>query len=127
MAIDAVPHVDPTAPPRPPLHVPDVEIRSDELQVLIDGRRVGLTIRDFQIFVCLAERTDRVVRRAEIYDHVWGGELAYRDRSVDVFIRKVRNKLHDISPEWIYIHTHFGVGYRFAAEPAPAPGCSEPA
>jgi DNA-binding winged helix-turn-helix (wHTH) protein len=38
------------------------------------------------------------------------------DRSVDVFVRKLRNKLERVSPEWRYVHTHFGVGYRFAAE-----------
>jgi DNA-binding winged helix-turn-helix (wHTH) protein len=40
------------------------------------------------------------------------------DRSVDVFVRKLRQKLERVSPEWRYIHTHFGIGYRFAAEPA---------
>jgi DNA-binding response OmpR family regulator len=42
--------------------------------------------------------------------------MAYRDRSVDVFVRKLRLKLHDAAPAWAYIHTHFGVGYRFAPE-----------
>ena len=49
------------------------------------------------------------------------GEIARRDRSVDVFVRKVRTKLHDVSPGWIYIHTHFGIGYRFSPE-RPADG-----
>ena len=93
----------------------NLEIRPDEIQVLADGRRVGLTVREFQVFMVLAEREDRVVRRAEIYSHVWGGEMKRRDRSVDVFVRKLRNKLARAAPEWIYIHTHFGVGYRFAA------------
>jgi len=44
--------------------------------------------------------------------------MARGDRSVDVFVRKLRQKLEAASPEWRYIHTHFGVGYRFAAEPA---------
>jgi DNA-binding winged helix-turn-helix (wHTH) protein len=38
------------------------------------------------------------------------------DRSVDVFVRKLRQKLEKASPRWRYIHTHFGIGYRFAAE-----------
>jgi DNA-binding winged helix-turn-helix (wHTH) protein len=42
--------------------------------------------------------------------------MAHGDRSVDVFVRKLRQKLRSASPEWNYIHTHFGVGYRFAAE-----------
>jgi DNA-binding winged helix-turn-helix (wHTH) protein len=38
------------------------------------------------------------------------------DRSVDVFVRKLRQKLEKASPNWRYIHTHFGIGYRFGAE-----------
>jgi len=95
----------------------NLEIRPDEIQVIADGRRVGLTVREFQVFLVLAEREDRVVRRAEIYSQVWGGEMKRRDRSVDVFVRKLRTKLARAAPEWDYIHTHFGVGYRFAAVP----------
>ena len=62
----------------------NVEIRPSELQVLIDGRRVGLTVREFELFHVLAERLDRVVQRAEIYQLVWGGKMPRRDRSVDV-------------------------------------------
>ncbi len=95
----------------------NLEIRPDEIQVLADGRRVGLTVREFQVFMILAEREYRVVRRSEIYGQVWGGEMKRRDRSVDVFVRKLRTKLARASPDWAYIHTHFGVGYRFAAIP----------
>lgn len=95
----------------------NLEIRPDEVQALADGRRVGLTVREFQVLLVLALREDRVVRRADIYGRVWGGEMKHRDRSVDVFVRKVRNKLAQAAPGWAYIHTHFGVGYRFAATP----------
>jgi DNA-binding winged helix-turn-helix (wHTH) protein len=44
------------------------------------------------------------------------------DRSVDVFVRKLRQKLERVSPGWRYIHTHFGIGYRFAADPADGSG-----
>jgi DNA-binding response OmpR family regulator len=95
------------------LRIANLEIRPAELQLLADNRRVGLTVREFQTFLVLAERIDRVVTRPEIYAIVWGGKMAYRDRSVDVFIRKVRQKLAESAPSWTYIHTHFGVGYRF--------------
>ena len=94
----------------------NLEIRPGEYQLLADGRRVGLTVREFQTFLVLAERPDRVVTRPEIYALVWGGQMTYRDRSVDVFVRKVRRKLETASPSWVYIHTHFGVGYRFSPE-----------
>ena len=107
-------HDDPAA------EAPSLEIRPDEFEVLVDGRRVGLTVREFQTFNALAQRPDRVVTRAEIYGQVWGGAIAERDRSVDVCVRKVRRKLARVAPEVAFIHTHFGVGYRLSAEPLPA-------
>jgi hypothetical protein len=44
--------------------------------------------------------------------------MVHGDRSVDVFVRKLRSKVEQASPGWVYIHTHFGIGYRFQAEPA---------
>jgi DNA-binding response OmpR family regulator len=98
------------------VEIANLEIRPAEYQVLVGGRHVGLTVREFQTFWVLAKECDRVVSRPEIYARVWGGQMAYRDRSVDVFVRKVRHKLAEIAPSWIYIHTHFGIGYRFSAE-----------
>jgi DNA-binding response OmpR family regulator len=66
--------------------------------------------------MALAERRDRVVTRPEIYSLVWQRQMTYRDRSVDVFVRKLRRKLDSAAPGWTYIHTHFGVGYRFSPE-----------
>ncbi len=106
------------AAPATALTIPtsQVTIYDDELQVFVGGRRVGFTVREFQIFSVLAERPNRVVRRAEIYGEVWGAAWVHRDRSVDVFVRKIRRKLADVSPEWIYVHTHFGIGYRYHPE-----------
>ena len=112
------PDVDPPHGPET-LVIEHLEIRPREWQVLVAGRRARLTVREFEIFYALAQNKDRVVRRAELYELVWGGRMAYRDRSVDVFVRKVRRKLADVSPEWIYIHTHFGIGYRMSVEPVP--------
>src|SRR5581483_4567653 len=74
-----------------------------------------LTAREFEILQLLSQ-SDRVLRREEIYERVWGYAMAHGDRSVDVFVRKLRQKLRTASSEWSYIHTHFGVGYRFAPE-----------
>jgi DNA-binding winged helix-turn-helix (wHTH) protein len=57
-----------------------------------------------------------VLEREEIYSRLWGYAMVRGDRSVDVFVRKLRQKLEKASPRWRYIHTHFGIGYRFAAE-----------
>lgn len=94
----------------------NLEIRESGLQLLIDGRSVGVTSREFQVLLALAERRNRVVARTELYELVWRRQMAYRDRSVDVFVRKLRIKLQDAAPTWAYIHTHFGIGYRFAPE-----------
>jgi hypothetical protein len=61
-----------------------------------------------------------VLEREDIYQRVWGYTMVRGDRSVDVFVRKLRQKLERLSPAWRYVHTHFGVGYRFAAEPTDA-------
>lgn len=104
--------------PRRVQKIGNVEIRPAEFQVLIEERRVGLTVREFQLFLLLAERLDAVVQRPEIYALMWGGEMPRRDRSVDVLIRRVRAKLEQAAPDWCYIHTHFGIGYRFSPEQA---------
>jgi DNA-binding response OmpR family regulator len=98
------------------LRLGNLEIRASGQELLVDGKRVGLTAREFQILLVLAERCDRVVTRPEIYSRIWGGQMSYRDRSVDVFVRKARRKLTKAAPGWAYIHTHFGVGYRFSPE-----------
>ena len=81
----------------------NLEIRPGELQL-------------FELFLVLAERVDIVVQRPEIYEQVWGGAMTRRDRSVDVLVRKVRAKLRDVAPDWRYIHTHFGIGYRLSPQ-----------
>ena len=109
---------------RVPVAAGDLEIRSDRFQAFVDRRSVDLTRREFELIELLAGSEGRVLEREEIYQRVWGYAMARGDRSVDVFVRKLRQKLEKASPDWRYIHTHFGVGYRFAAEPVDG---SEPA
>ena len=98
------------------IEVANLEFRPTEFQVLVEGRRTDLTIREFELFFLLAERVDSVVQRPEIYAAIWSGTMPRRDRSVDVLVRKVRHKLELVAPDWSYIHTHFGIGYRFSPE-----------
>lgn len=94
-------------------------IHADERRVLVTNRPLALTAREFDTLLILAQRRNRIVPRTELYALVWGGRMTYRDRSVDVFVRRLRQKLQYAAPGWAYIHTHFGVGYRFApARPA---------
>ena len=96
----------------------ELEIRADQFQAFVGGRSVDLTRREFEVLQLLAHAEGKVLQREEIYQQVWGYAMAHGDRSVDVFVRKVRQKLEQASPGWHYIHTHFGVGYRFDPEPA---------
>ncbi|HWF52140.1 MAG TPA: response regulator transcription factor [Solirubrobacteraceae bacterium] len=94
----------------------NLEICPTERRVLADGRPLAITMREFETLLALAERRNEVVPRAELYALIWGGTMSYRDRSVDVFVQRVRKKLRQAAPDWTYIHTHFGVGYRLAPE-----------
>ncbi|MEA2184877.1 MAG: hypothetical protein QOF69_4062 [Solirubrobacteraceae bacterium] len=96
----------------------EIEVRPDQFQAFAQGKSVDLTRREFELIQLLAAAGGRVLEREEIYQRVWGYTMAHGDRSVDVFVRKLRSKLQRASPDWNYIHTHFGVGYRFAAERA---------
>src|SRR5215211_5975041 len=101
-----------------PLVIGEVEIRPDQFQAFVGGASVDLTRREFELIQLLAEAQGQVMQREEIYQRVWGYAMAHGDRSVDEFVRKLRQKLERASPRWRYIHTHFGIGYRFAAESA---------
>ena len=93
----------------------EITIRPDLYQAYVNEVSLELTAREFEILHLLTG-SDRVLRREEIYERVWGYAMAHGDRSVDVFVRKLRQKLRSGSSSWNYIHTHFGVGYRFSPE-----------
>jgi DNA-binding response OmpR family regulator len=99
-----------------PLVAGELEIRSDQFQAFVGSRNIDLTRREFELLQLLAEARGKVLPREEIYQRVWGYAMAHGDRSVDVFVRKLRQKLEAASPGWTYIHTHFGIGYRFDPE-----------
>jgi DNA-binding response OmpR family regulator len=100
-----------------PVAVGEIEIRADQYQAFAGNVSVDLTRREFELIQLLAEAEGQVLQREEIYERVWGYAMVHGDRSVDVFVRKLRQKLERASPGWRYIHTHFGIGYRFAPEP----------
>jgi DNA-binding response OmpR family regulator len=108
-------------PEQGPVQVGGLSVRPDRFQAYVGELSADLTRREFELIQLLAGREGQVLPREEIYERVWGYAMAHGDRSVDVFVRKLRQKLERVSPDWRYIHTHFGIGYRFAAEPAGAP------
>jgi DNA-binding response OmpR family regulator len=94
----------------------DLEIRPAEFMALADGKRLHLTVRELELLTALAERCDRIVSREELYRVVWGEPYRKSDRSVDVYVGKLRQKLEEALPGRQFIHTHFGFGYRFSPE-----------
>jgi len=93
-----------------------LEIHPREGLVVAGGRALGLSVRELGLLVELARDDGRVARREDLYARVWGAPLRPGDRSVDVYIRKLRVKLERALPEWRFIHTHVGFGYRFGPE-----------
>lgn len=99
-----------------PVLAGELEIRGDQFQAFVGRQSLDLTRREFELLQLLVDARGTVLQREEIYQRVWGYAMAHGDRSVDVFVRKLRQKLEAASPQWRYIHTHFGIGYRFDPE-----------
>jgi DNA-binding winged helix-turn-helix (wHTH) protein len=109
------------------LYAGELEIRLGEGLVLATGRALTLSVREFELLAAMAGRAGAIVTRSELYGVVWGGELRPGDRSVDVYVSKLRGKLEAAMPDRRFIHTHPGFGYRFQPQPAhEAPGGMEP-
>ena len=89
----------------------------DQVQAFAGGVSLGLTPREFEVLYVLARAEGKPLQRERIYRDAWGYEMMRGDRSVDVFVRKLRQKLAAVVPHTTYVQTHYGVGYRF--EPTP--------
>jgi DNA-binding response OmpR family regulator len=98
------------------LHAADIEIRPGEFLALAGGKPLDLTVRELELLIALVERSGRIVSREELYRVVWGDSYRKADRSVDVYVGKLRHKLAEALPRRRFIHTHFGFGYRFAPD-----------
>jgi len=95
-----------------------VEVRPAEFVAIAGDRPVELTARELDLLTALARRAGRIVSREELYEAVWGGPWRKSDRSVDVYVGKLRQKLDDALGGVRLIHTHFGFGYRLEQEGA---------
>jgi DNA-binding response OmpR family regulator len=100
------------------LYAGELEIRLEEGLVLATGHALTLSVREFELLVAMARRMGAIITREELYGNVWGGPLRAGDRSVDVYVSKLRNKLEQALPDRRFIHTHPGFGYRFQPQPS---------
>lgn len=86
--------------------------------MLASGAAVPMSVREFALIVAMARRRGAVISRADLYESVWGRRLRANDRSVDVYVSKVRSKLKRALPDRSFIHTHPGFGYRMQSQPS---------
>ena len=93
-----------------------LEVRPEQHAALVDGRPLCLTMRELQLLTALASRPQRIMTRYELYAAVWGGRPRRADRSVDVYVSRLRSKLDEALPGRRLIHTHNGIGYRFSPD-----------
>jgi DNA-binding response OmpR family regulator len=102
------------------IHVDDLEITPGEGLVRAGGQVLTLSVREFQLLVAMVQHAGGIVGREELCRTVWGRELRSGDRSVDVYVSKLRAKLERAVPDRRYIHTHPSFGYRFQPEAHPS-------
>jgi two-component system response regulator BaeR len=91
------------------------ELRIDPLnyQAYVEGKNAELTPTEFRLLYALALDAGRVMTRDELLQKIWGRRQSRRDRTVDVFVRKLRDKLEALDPAHTFLHTRYGVGYKF--------------
>src|SRR3954470_18056224 len=95
------------------------ELRIDplEVQAFVDGESAGLTPTEFRLLYQLALERGRVVTRDELLQKLWGRRESHRDRTVDVFVRRLREKIDRRASRHTFIQTRYGVGYKLEAVP----------
>jgi DNA-binding response OmpR family regulator len=102
---------------QPPARAEVIEfdgLRIDPVSVeaYLDGHSAQLTPTEFRLLYALAAESPRVVSREELLQKIWGRRLTRRDRTVDVFVRKLREKIDARSERYAFLHTRYGVGYK---------------
>jgi DNA-binding response OmpR family regulator len=100
-----------------PIELEELRIDPREVQAFIDGESAGLTPTEFRLLYALALEEGRVVTRDELMQRIWGRRQRHRDRTVDVFVRKLRDKIDRRAPRHAFLHTRHGVGYKLQAQP----------
>jgi DNA-binding response OmpR family regulator len=98
-----------------PVQIAELRIDPLNVQAYVDGKSAELTPTEFRLLYALALEPGRVVSRDELLQKVWGRRFTRRDRTVDVFVRKLREKIEAKEPRHTFIQTRYGVGYKLEA------------
>jgi DNA-binding response OmpR family regulator len=99
------------------IEIEELRIDPREVQAYVDGESAGLTPTEFRLLYALALEGGRVVTRDELLQRIWGRRETHRDRTVDVFVRKLREKIDKRAEKHTFIQTRYGVGYKLEAQP----------
>jgi len=99
------------------IEIEELRIDPRNFQAYLDGESAELTPTEFRLLFALAQERGRVVSRDELLQKIWGRREGYRDRTVDVFVRKLREKIDRRSSRHTFTQTRYGVGYKLEAEP----------
>ena len=100
-----------------PIEIEELRLDPREVQAYVDGANAALTPTEFRLLYALALERGRVLTRDELMQRLWGRKMTYRDRTVDVCVRKLREKVDRQASGHTFVQTRFGVGYRL--EPLP--------
>ena len=95
------------------LVIGDMKIDCDSRSLFIKGKEIYLTAKEFDLLELLAFNPNRVYSRDTLLKTVWGADYPGDGRTVDVHIRRLREKIEDNSSDPKYVHTKWGVGYYF--------------
>jgi two-component system alkaline phosphatase synthesis response regulator PhoP len=95
-----------------PIEIEELRIDPQEVQAFVDGRSAELTPTEFRLLYQLALERGRVVTRDELLQKIWARRETHRDRTVDVFVRRLRDKVDRRASRHTFIQTRYGVGYR---------------
>ena len=99
------------------INVEELRLDPRNVQAYVDGASANLTPTEFRLLYALALDQGRVLTRDELLQRVWGRRASHRDRTVDVFVRKLREKVDARASRHTFLQTRYGVGYKVEAEP----------
>jgi two-component system alkaline phosphatase synthesis response regulator PhoP len=94
------------------LDIEELRLDPGNVQAYLNGESAELTPTEFRLLYALALERGRVLTRDELLQRVWGRRATHRDRTVDVFVRKLREKVDQRAPRHSFIQTRYGVGYK---------------